>query len=64
MMQQLANLQNQMNDMANTLANLNVNQHNVQTFESEEEIPRNHNRWQWNWDFGIKIDVHNFEGKL
>jgi len=52
-----------MNEMANTLVNLNINQHNVQTFESEE-VPKNQNRRQRNWYYEIKIDVHNFEGKL
>jgi len=50
--------------MANTLANLNVNNPNAQNSESEEEVPRNQNRRHRNWDHGIKIDVHNFEGKL
>jgi len=67
-MQQLNNLQQQINTVAEAIANLNVNQadvnHNIQTSECEEDEPRNQNRRQRNWDYRIKIDVHNFEGKL
>jgi len=63
-MQQMANLKQQMEVMANTLAALNLNNTHAQNNESEVEVPWNQNRNNWQWDHRIKIDVCEFERKL